>query len=174
MIDRTTLLSLISNLELRHTIEVHELALLENYSWIETGIREEYPLTFYQLKTWNKLENYLVIKANTTLEREAKLWGEGFRGRTHIEIANSEIWEQIQLEIGPLEQFFDDNVFTFQDLDISFIKNETETETNRLKPTYLEITEADIFEEMANYLLPNDDVLDDYDLDNNPMIESKS
>lgn len=172
MIDRTTLLSLISRLELRHTIEDYELALLQNYSWIETGIREEYPLTFHQLKTWNKFENYLVIKANTTLEREADLWGQGFRGRTHIEIANSEIREQIQLEIEPLEKFFDDNVFTFEDLDISFIKNETET--NRLIPTYLEITKADLFEEMANYLLPNDDDLDDYDLDNNPMIESKS
>lgn len=172
MIDRTTLLSLISRLELKHTIEECEIALLQNYSWIETGIREEYPLTFHQLKTWNKFENYLVIKANTTLEREADLWGQGFRGRTHIEIANAEIWEQIQLEIGPLEQFFDKNVFTFEDLDISFIKNETET--NRLKPTYLVITEADLFEEMANYLLPNDDDLDDYDLDNNPMIESKS
>lgn len=172
MIDRTTLLSLISSLELKNTIEECELALLQNYSWIETGMREEYPLTFHQLKTWNKLENYLVIKANTTLEREAELWGEGFRGRTHIEIAYAEIWEQIQLEIGPLEQFFDENVFTFEDLDISFIINKTET--NRLKPTYLEITEADIFEEMANYILPNDDDLDDYDLDNNPMIESKS
>lgn len=172
MIDRTTLLSLVSNLELKNTIEECELALLQNYSWIETGMREEYPLTFHQLKTWNKLENYLVIKANTTLEREAELWGKGFRGRTHIEIANAEIWEQIQLEIGPLEQFFDENVFTFEDLDISFIINKTET--NRLKPTYIEITEADIFEEMANYILPNDDDLDDYDLDNNPMIESKS
>lgn len=172
MIDRTTLLSLISNLELRHKIEECELALLQNYSWIETGIREVYPLTFHQLKTWNKLNNYLVIKANTTLEREAKLWGKGFRGRTHIEIANAEIWEQIQVEIRPLEQFFDENVFTSEDLNVSFIKNVTET--NRLKPTYIEITEADIFEERANYLLPNDDDLDDYDLDNNPMIESKS
>ncbi|BCY29410.1 MULTISPECIES: hypothetical protein [Flavobacterium] len=172
MIDRTTLLSLISCLELRHTIEEHELSIMENYLWIETGIREEYPLTFHQLKTWNKLNNYLVIKANTTLDREAELWGKGFRGRTHIEIANAEIWEQIQLEIGPLELFFDENVFTFEDLNISFIKNETET--NRLKPTYIETTEADIFEEMSNYLLPNDDDLDDYDLDNNPMIESKS
>ena len=52
MIDRTTLLSLISRLELRHTFEDYELALLQNYSWIETGIREEFPLTFHQLKTW--------------------------------------------------------------------------------------------------------------------------
>ena len=73
MIDRTTLLSLISSLELRHTIEECELALLQNYSWIETGIREEYPLTFHQLKTWNRIDNYIIIKANETLERETEL-----------------------------------------------------------------------------------------------------
>ncbi len=140
---------------------------IQFYPWLKTSIQENYPATYKQFEKWGVTNNYLVFQAWGLMNKEDDLWEKGHQDGTQIEIAKREIISRIKDELEPLETLLKSGTLTSADLDMNFFSEKF------IEELYSEPSSPEGYNLLPLFKFDDDDN-DDYDLDKNPFIESKS
>lgn len=161
------LLKLINEIEIKAFLNGEEKAYLISNTWISTGIKEEFPLTYNLLKKLNRLDHYIYPKVNAFNELESKLIIAGYKNTSEKEIPTELINNLIIQDLGPIEDSLKAALYSIDDLQLESVIEDSERFYFKYKNTSIEHA----LDTINTYRAFVDD---DYDMDKNAIIISKS